>query len=111
MRKTNCDEIRRELDEAKFNDACCASVILHLQQCGECQEFHQSRTKLRLLMGSLEPVGAPADFDFRLRARLANEKAGSSYHLALSDWSHRLPATAVVALIFLFGAVVALNQW
>jgi len=111
MRKTNCDEIRRQLDEAKLNDACSASVMLHLKQCAECQEFHQSRTKLRRLMGSLEPVGAPPDFDFRLRARLANEKAGSSYHLALSDWSHRLRVVAVVALISLFGAVVALNQW
>jgi len=42
--------------------------------CAACQEFQAERTSLRELVGSLEPVVAPPDFDMRLRARIAAQK-------------------------------------
>jgi hypothetical protein len=111
MRKTNCNEIRRELEGIKLGEVYSAPVLLHLQQCSDCQEFHQSRTKLRQLIGSLETVEAPADFDFRLRARLANEKPGSVHWFKFAGWSLGARSVVLTGFIFLVGLIVLLNHW
>lgn len=111
MTKRDCIKIREELEEANLDEACSPAAILHLQECVDCKDFHQSRTRLRRLVGSLETVGAPADFDFRLRARLAAGGNGSAYFFGLADSALRPRTLAVAALVFLIGAVVVLNQW
>ena len=110
MMKTNCNTIRRELDEMNLGDESSATVMLHLQQCVECQEFHQSRTKLRQLVGSLETVEAPADFDFRLRARLAGEKGGSAHGRVFANWSPGFRALAAAAIVLMVGVVLFVSQ-
>ena len=111
MRKTNCNAIRRELDEIMLGESHRAPVLLHLQQCSDCQEFHQGRTKLRQLVGSLETVEAPADFDFRLRARLANEKPGSAHWFMFAQWSPGARGLVLAGFVLLLGVVVVLNHW
>ena len=111
MSKTNCNAVRRELDEMDLGEDCSGPVTLHLQECMECRDFHQSRIKLRDLVGSLETVGAPPDFDFRLRARLANEKSGVAYGRTFAGWSLGTPSFVLGALLLLVGAVVGLNYW
>ena len=110
MMKRNCKTIRRELDEMNLGEESSPSVMLHLQQCAECQEFHLSRTKLRQLMGSLETVEAPADFDFRLRARLAGEKAGSARGRVFANWSPGFRALAAAAIVLMVGVVLFVSQ-
>jgi anti-sigma-K factor RskA len=110
MMKTNCKTIRRELDELNLGEESSPSVVLHLQQCVECQEFHQSRTKLRQLVGSLETVEAPADFDFRLRARLAGEKAGSAHGRVFANWSPGFRALAAAVIVLVVGIVLFVSQ-
>jgi hypothetical protein len=102
--KTNCDVIRRELDEVKLGDNCSAVVLSHLRECSECQEFNQKQNRLRQIVGSLGPVRAPADFDFRLRARLANEAGNGGYHLKAAYWPFaRRALTVASAVVLLFG--------
>ena len=110
MMKTNCKTIRRELDEMNLGEESSPSVMLHLQQCEECQEFHQSRTKLRQLVGSLETVAAPADFDFRLRARLAGEKASSDRRRVFANWSPGFRALVTAAIVLMVGVVLLVSQ-
>ncbi len=110
MRKINCNTIRRELDELDLNENCSAPASLHLRECAECLEFYQSRTKLRRLVGSLEMVGAPADFDFRLRARLANEKPRAGYG-AFAGWSLGVRSSVMAGLILVIGTLVLVNHW
>ena len=110
MMKTNCKTIRRELDEMNLGEESSPSVMLHLQQCEECQEFHQSRTKLRQLVGSLETVAAPADFDFRLRARLAGEKAGSGRGRVFANWSPGFRALVTAVIVLMVGVVLLVSQ-
>ena len=110
MMKTNCKTTRRELDEMNLGEESSASVMMHLQQCVECQEFHQSRTKLRQLVGSLETVEAPADFDFRLRARLAGEKAGSTHGRVFANWLPGFRALAAAAIVLMVGVVLFVSQ-
>jgi hypothetical protein len=110
MMNTNCKTIRRKLDEMNLGEENSPSVMLHLQQCEECQEFHQSRTKLRQLVASLETVAAPADFDFRLRARLAGEKASSDRRRVFANWSPGFRALVTAVIVLMVGVVLFVSQ-
>ena len=102
MRKNNCELIRRELDELLLDEAFSAAAAKHLRECAGCREFHEQQTKLRRIVGSLGTVEAPADFDFRLRARLASGANGmSSFYWPLV---RRGFAVAAMLIVFATGA-------
>lgn len=106
MKHTICNQVRFEIDEKDLTATLSATAMEHLRQCDECQEFQSQETKLRQIVGSLETVNAPADFDFRLRARLASDRTAASY-LSMSPvrvW--RLRSAAVAAMLLIFAATV-----
>ena len=109
MRTKNCEVIRQELDELMLGEAYSASVTEHLRECASCREFHDQQTRLRQIVGSLGTVSAPADFDFRLRARLANE----SNNVVSFYWptARRGLAFAAMLLVFATGAVLVRSVW
>lgn len=108
MRKTNCKLIRRELDELMLGETWSAAATEHLRECAECREFQEQQTKLRQIVGSLGTVEAPADFDFRLRARLAND--GGSAPAVYWAFVRRGLAVAAMLIVFAIGAVVVRNS-
>jgi len=105
MRKNNCDVVRRELDELMLGEACSTSATQHLRECASCREFNEQQTKLRQIVGSLGTVEAPADFDFRLRARLAQGNGSSVYW----PFARRGLAAAAMVIVFVMGAIVVRN--
>jgi len=107
MRKNNCEVIRRELDELMLDETCSASTVEHLKDCSACREFQETRTKLRQMVGSLGTVAAPPDFEFRLRARLANGSSSERFHY----WSFARKGLtfAAVLVVFLMGIIVVRN--
>ena len=109
MSKNNCELIRRELDELMLDETYSSAAIEHLRECAECREFQDKQKKLRQMVGSLGTVAAPPDFDFRLRARLANEasSAGSTFHY----WpvARRAFAAAMVLLILVTVGMLVRN--
>jgi hypothetical protein len=107
MRKNNCELIRRELDELMVDETCSSSALEHLRECVECREFQEKQTKLRQIVGSLGTVAAPSDFDFRLRARLANESSSAASQFGY--WSRRGFAVAALLLVLATGAVLVRN--
>jgi hypothetical protein len=106
MRENNCEVVRRELDELMIGEACSIAATEHLRDCASCREFHEQQTKLRQIVGSLGTVEAPADFDFRLRARLAQSNGSVVY------WPFARSGLAVAAMVivFLVGVVVVRNM-
>lgn len=107
MKETKCEAIRRELEERMLGDECSGGTAQHLRECGECREFQQKQTRLRQIVGSLGMVEAPPDFDFRLRARLANESTGRGFHLRSMQWSFANKGFAAAAMLLVFvGGVV-----
>lgn len=112
MKDTKCEAVRRELEELMLDDECSSGATQHLRECGECREFHQQQTKLRQIVGSLGTVEAPADFDFRLRARLANESSSAGFHLRSMQWSFATRGFAAAAMVLLFvgGVFYFLNR-
>ena len=112
MRKNNCEIIRRELDELMVGESYSTATLEHLRHCAECRDFEEKQTKLRQMVGSLGTVAAPADFDFRLRARLANESSSTAFHLKSVSWIFARRTIAVAAAFLLFvatGVVVVRN--
>lgn len=106
MKHTICNQVRFEIDEKDLNASLSAAAMEHLRHCDECREFQSKETKLRQMVGNLETVNAPADFDFRLRARLASEHTGSSYLSMSAVRVWRMRSAAVAAMLVLFAATI-----
>ncbi len=104
MRNINCRNIRREIEETAPGDLLSASVNNHMLSCVACETFSREQAKLQELVSSLGTVEAPGDFDFRLRARLANEKRGPAQSFMLGDFSFGLRAAALAAVLILIGS-------
>lgn len=104
MKDRQCEVIRRELEEVALNDEFSANAASHLKTCADCREFQRQQTKLRQIVGSLGTVNAPADFDFRLRARLAADANKPTFRF----WTVTVRglATAAVLVVFGVGAVM-----
>jgi hypothetical protein len=108
MNSNDCKSVRREIDEADLNQQLSSAATQHLLSCAACRTFHDDRRGLRSLMSSLETVTAPADFDFRLRARLAREKDRPNAVFAIGDLigARSLATVALVLLIAVAGIIV-----
>jgi hypothetical protein len=108
MKKHDCKTIRREIDEANLEAQLTLEASEHLRRCDPCRRFHDDRRKLRDLMAGLETIGAPADFDFRLRARLAREKPSNGFGRLLL--AARPIAAATLVILLALVAVVLKNR-
>jgi hypothetical protein len=108
MTSNDCNVVRREIDEADLNQQLSSAASQHLRSCPACRTFDDERSGLRSLMSSLETVAAPADFDFRLRARLAREKDRPNGVFAFGDLigARSLATVALVLLIAVAGLIV-----
>ena len=106
MNKKTCKAIRLEIEEGNFNEPLQCATSEHLRLCAECREFYESELKLRQLVASIPQVEAPSDFDFRLRARLANERSRSSISFA----SLGVPSVVGAGLILLLGGVLVVRN-
>src|SRR6476661_3772499 len=74
MNANFCREVRREIDQSELRQSLSAGSEAHLASCAACKTFRDERLHLRALVGGLQPVTAPADFEMRLRARIARER-------------------------------------
>jgi hypothetical protein len=97
MKWMECRATRREIDEA--GEQLSAQALRHVASCGPCLAFQDERARLRELLTSLEPVTAPADFDFRLRARIAAQTEELGPRSVFSGFALSTPAIAVAALV------------
>jgi len=106
MNSKDCRLTRREIDQTEVNQRLSDQALTHMAVCAPCREFHAERSRLRELVGSLEPVAAPADFDVRLRARLAAERQSSSRASFSSRFAVSTPALVVATLVVMLVASV-----
>lgn len=104
MKNKRCGPVRRELEELMLNEDFSTSTVEHLKTCADCRDFQRQQTTLRQIVGGLGTVSAPADFDFRLRARLATESHEPSFRFR--TFAVKGLATAAVLVVFGVGAVV-----
>ena len=107
MTNRECRDTRREIDELELGHRPSVQATAHMASCAACQKFQAERTSLRELVGSLEPVVAPPDFDMRLRARIAAEK----YDNRRQPFFARLISTPALAAAALFVIVAGSVYW
>jgi hypothetical protein len=111
MRKSDCTSIRRELDEIMLGDEWSVAAAEHMAVCTDCRNFNEKQMKLRQIVGSLETVAAPPDFDFRLRSRLARDNGSSGARFNYNVWSLGQRSAAVgLAVLLVFGAWIVVRQ-
>lgn len=103
-RNMDCRNIRREIEEADCTEAASATVSGHLAECSRCEAFYAEQSKLRQIVSDLGTVSAPNDFEFRLRARLANEKRGATQPFRLAGVSFGLKSAALASLLLMIGS-------
>lgn len=106
----SCQTCQFEIEELKATERLSEGARAHLSLCAVCRAFHDERQALKKLVGSLEAVNAPPDFDFRLRARLAAAKEADN-HFSWRSFIASAPAIGVAAAFaVLVAAIVFYNQ-
>ena len=101
-----CRLARREIDESELNLRLSDQIQAHVASCPSCRDFRDERIRLRQLVGSLEPVTAPADFDVRLRARIAAERQRPARASLFPHFLMSTPAMAAAAVIVMLAASI-----
>jgi len=104
MRSLECRFTRQQIDELELGERPSERATAHLSLCAGCRDFRAERNELRQLVGSLESVVAPADFEMRLRARIAREQSPSREPLFAR--LIRTPALAAAALFVMVGGTL-----
>ena len=100
----NCQTCRFEIEELKTEGSLSDEARAHLSVCNACRAFHDERQALKKLVGSLEVVSAPPDFDFRLRARINAAKNAGNHR---SPWRSFLASAPAIGLAASFALIVA----
>ncbi len=111
----NCQNIRAAIDASSPCEPFSGNVTSHLAACQHCGDYAAQMTALLTLMNDVPRVEAPSDFDFRLRARLAQAKAAQAPRGGLSfftefwklsfSWGQAASAMAAVALVVTLSTV------
>ena len=106
----NCKACQIEIEELEMGEGLSDHARAHIAACASCRAFHDERQSLRKLVGSLEAVTAPPDFEFRLRARLASSGNGGGSGFSLRSFLASVPAIAVAASFALLVAGVIIYK-
>ena len=101
MNQVDCRSVCLQIEEAELGWTPSATVNSHLQICDSCRLFFDERMKLRQMVACLGHVQAPADFDFRLRARMAAREAKGAQRFQLAGMRFGFPTAAVAAIFML----------
>jgi hypothetical protein len=99
MKTMECRLAQQEVDQLELRAVLSNQTLAHLASCPACSEFREQRARLRELVGSLSPVTAPADFDLRLRARIAAQRQRATPRTFFTSFVLSTPAMAAAGLV------------
>lgn len=103
---SNCHHVRSEIEESLSEERLSPAIQAHLSICEHCASFAADRQKLQQLVASLGSVAAPADFDFKLRARLAAIRSPHSHGFLMGAFGFR--PLMLAALVLVLGLTLVL---
>jgi hypothetical protein len=96
----NCREFTIEFEE---RGSLSETATLHLTICADCKKLSDRQTRIWRMIDELKPVDAPNDFDFRVKARIAQGKPSDfKAPRFLPVLRYVLPLSVVVVLLSLF---------
>lgn len=94
----NCREFLIEFEE---RDVLTETARIHLNDCLKCKKTADVQTRIWQMIECLETVDAPNDFNFRVKARIANAKQSDFQPRFLPVLRYVLPLSFAV-LLFAF---------
>ena len=101
-----CEAYRAAIEESAGRVAARGGALgAHLGECAACREFGREREALLGLLGGLASVAAPADFEFRLKARMARQRSADKSLLRRFRLAPGLAAGAVAACLLAASAL------
>lgn len=103
-----CEAYKGELEEAGGGTLSPAAAE-HVGACEACARLRRERSALRGLLAGLPRVEAPADFEFRLRARIRASE-GAPRRSLFARPAARAASAAVAACLVLLAAGVYLKR-
>lgn len=74
----NCKDTQAAIDSASRRNPIAQSASAHIAGCPDCRRYTDQSNALLALLSAQPRVEAPADFDFRLRARIARAESQPS---------------------------------
>jgi hypothetical protein len=106
-----CKAVLREIEELEQGARLSVETDAHLSACESCSAFARERDALRQLLAGLDAVETPPDFDWRLRARLAEARSeGEPARNWLSGFAPGARALTVAASVMLLLATVIIYR-
>lgn len=105
MRTMNCQKVRRVIEATDRGDLLNVAAAEHIKGCPVCEKLNDDHLELRNITANLATVEAPADFDFRLRARLARANA-EDVRPGFGRFTFGLRSAALASLIVVFGGAM-----
>ena len=105
MRTMNCQKVRRVIEATDRGDFLNVEAAEHIKGCPVCEKLNEEHLELRNITANLGIVEAPADFDFRLRARLARANA-EDVRPGLGRLTFGLRSAALASLLVVFGGAM-----
>jgi hypothetical protein len=94
----NCRDFINEFED---RNALSEAATLHLSGCADCRKINGVQTRVWQIIDRFEPVAAPKDFDFRVKARIANAKPSDFQPRFVTVLRYVLPLS-VTGLILAF---------
>lgn len=74
----NCKDTQTAIDSASRRNPIDQLAFAHVAGCSDCSRYMDQSNSLLALLSAQPRVEAPADFDFRLRARIARAESQPS---------------------------------
>lgn len=113
----NCKDIKATIDSASRRNPISGEAHSHLSGCPDCRSYSDQSSALLSMLAAQPRVQAPADFDFRLRARIARAEAQPAGPFAVVEnffaraFSMKQAATSLAALAMMAaGTTLYFNQ-
>jgi len=99
----NCREFLVEFEE---RNVLTKTAALHLNDCPGCKKMSGEQTRVWQMIDGLNEVNAPKDFDFRVKARIANARPSDFQPNFFPVLRYVLP----LGIIVLLAGFIALNS-
>lgn len=107
---SECKTYQSEIEDSARGMSDRARV--HAESCGACGESLRASDSLSRLVRGLEKVEAPADFEFRLRARMASRKGGRGrFQMTRRGALYGYSTVAAAVCFVVISASLYLWQW
>lgn len=106
----DCKAYREEIEETAGAECLSLEARSHVGACPSCVEFGRERDALRHLVGGLGKVEAPADFEFRLRARMKASRGGGTYNFLGLRLAPRLAWAAAACFLVVSATLYILQE-